>query len=262
VTSESDPADLGPSVLALRAATIGYDGRPVVTGVDLAVARGEVVAVVGANGSGKSTLLRGALGLAPLLAGSIAIFGTRVEDLRDRWRVGYVPQRDSLIPGLPATVGEVVASGRLPQLRPWRRFRARDRERIRAAIATVGLEDRAREPVTRLSGGQQRRVLVARALAADAELLLLDEPTAGVDAENQHILANTLAQLAQHGATIVLVTHELGPAAGIVTRLIAMRDGQIAYDGPPENAPHFDHGLDHHHLPVEPTRRGSFGLTG
>jgi zinc transport system ATP-binding protein len=251
-----------PVVLELCDASIGYDGRPVVVGADLTVARGEVVAVVGANGSGKSTLIRGVLALAPILSGSIEVFGTPVRELRERWRVGYVPQRDSLTPGLPATVYEVVASGRLPRLRPWQRLNASNHDRIRAAIATVGLESKSREPVDTLSGGQQRRVLVARALAADAELLVLDEPTAGVDTENQQILADTLADLAGRGATIILVTHELGPAAAVVTRVISMREGRIVYDGAPATAPRLDHGHDHHHIAVNPDRSGPIGLTG
>jgi zinc transport system ATP-binding protein len=249
-------------VLAVRHASIGYDGRPVVFDADLTVDRGDVVAVLGANGSGKSTLIRGVLGLAQLVSGSIEVFGEPIQRLDRRWRVGYVPQRESLTQGIPATVREVVMSGRLARLKPWRRQSAKDRERVQAAIATVGLAGREHTPIANLSGGQQRRVLVARALAADAELLLLDEPTAGVDAENRQLLADTMADLARGGTTILLVTHELGPALPIVGRVALMRDGRIVYDGPVRDAPHGDHGLDHHHLVDEPTRAGPFGLTG
>jgi zinc transport system ATP-binding protein len=242
--------------------SIGYDGRPVVRRVDLAVDRGEVVALQGPNGSGKSTLVRGVLGLAHVLGGTIEVFGEPAEELRSRWRVGYVPQRHTIAAGVPATVQEVVASGRLPRLRPWRRAGALDRERVQEAIATVGLAGRERHPVATLSGGQQRRVLIARALAGDAEMLILDEPTAGVDAANQQILAATLAGLVAAGTTIVLVTHELGPAAGIVTRSVVMRDGAIAYDGPPRAADLLGQGTDHHHLPDEPATADRFGLTG
>ncbi len=127
---------------------------------------------------------------------------------------------------------------------------------MRAAIELVGLDDRRQSLVTELSGGQQRRVLVARALAADADLLILDEPTAGVDSENQRALADTLAALAERGTTIVLVAHELGPAEPIVTRTVVMASGQIVYDGPPRPAD--AHGVDHHHIDDvgHPTRFG------
>jgi zinc transport system ATP-binding protein len=248
--------------LCLRDVSIGYDGRPVVSGVDLAVDPGEVVAVLGPNGSGKSTLVRGVLGLAQVLGGTIEVFGEPADQIRHRWRLGYVPQRHTLAGGVPATVQEVVASGRLPRIRPWRRASPLDRERVREAIALVGLAGRERDPVATLSGGQQRRVLIARALAGDAAMLFLDEPTAGVDAANQQILVGTLSRLVAAGATILLVSHELGPAAGIVTRTVVMREGTIAYDGPPRSTDLVGHGTDHHHLASEPSGADRFGLTG
>jgi zinc transport system ATP-binding protein len=246
-------------VLRLDHAGIGYDGQPVIEDASLTVQQGEVVAVLGANGSGKSTLVRGILGLAQHQAGTIEAFGTPISHLRQRWRIGYVPQRHTLAAGIPATVTEVVSSGRLARTRPWRRLGHSDRAQVRAAIGLVGLGARHRSVVAELSGGQQRRVLVARALAGDAELLILDEPTAGVDAENQHALADTMATLSAGGTTILLVAHELGPAAPIVTRAVVMGAGKIRYDGPPQVAD--IHGLDHHHLEVaEPPSR--FGLGG
>jgi zinc transport system ATP-binding protein len=233
-------------VLELLDATIGYEGRPVVSGMTLTITSGEVVAVLGANGSGKSTLIRGILGLAQHQGGSIEAFGTPIAHLHDRWRLGYVPQRDTLARGIPATVREVVSSGRLSRSRPWRRSTAADHARVADAIALVGLDGRERALVTELSGGQQRRVLVARALAGDAELLILDEPTAGVDAENQQALADTMATLADAGTTILLVAHELGPAVSLVSRVLLLSAGRLAYDGLPR--PHDVHGSDHHHL--------------
>jgi zinc transport system ATP-binding protein len=247
-------------VLELRDAAIGYDGRPIVTGASFAVAAGEVVAVLGANGSGKSTLVKGILGLAEHLGGSIEAFGSPVARLRRRWRLGYVPQRHTLSGGLPVTVQEVVAAGRLPQKRPWQWMTATDRERVREAIEVVGLEGRERALVAELSGGQQRRVLIARALAGDAELLLMDEPTAGVDAAHQEALAQTMQQLVDGGATILLVAHELGPAADVVTRSIVVSGGRITYDGAPLEGHLHDHGTDHHHLEDDQVRTGRLGL--
>lgn len=238
------------TILELHQVHLGYEGHRVVDSVDLAVQPGEVVAILGANGSGKSTLVRGILGLAQHQGGSIRAFGQPISELRDRWRIGYVPQRHTLAAGVPATVREVVASGRLARSRPWRRTTAADRDAIDAAIAAVDLAGRERSLVATLSGGQQRRVLVARALASDAELLLLDEPTAGVDADNQQALADTMTRLAAAGTTIVLVAHELGPAAPVIGRVVVLQGGRIAYDGPPTDGHSDPH--DHHHLHPEP----------
>jgi zinc transport system ATP-binding protein len=237
----------GP-VLELRDAVIGYDGHAVVTEVSFSVAAGEVVAVLGANGSGTSTLVRGILGLAEHLGGGIEAFGAPVERMGRRWRIGYVPQRHTLAVGIPATVTEIVTAGRLAQTPPWRRLGATDRQRVQSAIELVGLGGRERDPVSELSGGQQRRVLIARALAGDAELLLLDEPTAGVVAQNQVALADTMQHLVDDGVTILLVAHELGPAADVVTRSIVLHAGRITYDGLPLEGHLHDHGTDHHHL--------------
>jgi zinc transport system ATP-binding protein len=254
------PVSGAAPVLELRDAVVGYDGHPVVTGASFSVARGEVVAVLGANGSGKSTLVKGVLGLADHLGGSIEAFGSPVARLGRRWRLGYVPQRHTLSGGLPVTVQEVVAAGRLAHKRPWQRRTATDRERVQEAIEVVGLGGRERHLVAELSGGQQRRVLIARALAGDAELLLMDEPTAGVDATNQEALAATMQLLVDDGTTIVLVAHELGPAADVVTRSIVVDAGCVTYDGPPLQGHLHDHGTDHHHLDDESTRPGRLGL--
>jgi len=184
------------NVVDIRGAEVGYDERPVLRGVNLMVAQGEVVAILGANGSGKSTLIRAILGLVPLTAGTVSLFGSsgrgpRRRDLRGQWRrIGYVPQRLGASGGVPATVTEVVASGRLARRGLLRPLRARDRAAVEAALDAVGLADRARDPVSSLSGGQQQRTLIARALAAEPELLILDEPTAGVDAASQAAFAN------------------------------------------------------------------------
>ena len=246
-------------VLRLVDASIGYDGHPVIESASLTVCAGEVVAVLGANGSGKSTLVRGILGLAQHQGGTIEAFGTPIDRLHQRWRIGYVPQRHTLAAGIPATVTEVVRSGRLAGTRPWRPLGEVDRAKVRAAIDLLGLGEKHRSVVAELSGGQQRRVLVARALAGEAEMLVLDEPTAGVDAETQQALAETMAKLAALGTTILLVAHELGPAASIVTRAVVMAAGQITYDGPPRPAD--THGFDHHHLDTD-ERPSRFGLSG
>lgn len=252
------------AVVRLRGASVGYDDRPAIRDVDLDLARGEVLAVLGPNGSGKSTLVRGILGLAPLLHGSLELFGVPASEFRDRSRIGYVPQRHTVVGALPATVREVVASGRLARRRWWVRAGAADRAAVDEAVFTVGLSDRLDAVVATLSGGQQRRALIARALAAEPDVLVMDEPTAGVDAANQQVLARTLAHLVDRGATLLVVTHEVGPLVPLVTRAAVMRDGRVAYDGPLTAAmvgasdagdaaeQHHEHGL-----PDEPP--GAFG---
>ena len=249
-------------VVAFAAADIGYEGAPVVVGLDLEIAAGEVVGLLGPNGSGKSTLVRGLLGLAPLLGGSLRLFGEDHEQFRDRRRIGYVPQRQTVTGGVPSSVREVVLSGRLTRVRPFQPFRAADRAAVARAIEAVGLADRAAAPLATLSGGQQRRALIARALASEPDLLVLDEPTAGVDAANQQALADTLGALAADGTTILLITHELGPAAPVITRTIALRDGRLVYDGPAQGAPdeHDDHW--HHAHGDRPGRGPDLGLSG
>lgn len=220
-------------VVSLEDVAVALAGRPVLRHVSLAVPAGEFVALMGANGSGKSTLVRALLGLRPVSEGRARLFGTAVAEFRDWRRVGYVPQRASAVSGVPASVWEVVASGRLTRRARFRPMSRRDRTAVADALELVGLADRARDAVETLSGGQQQRVLIARAMAGEPELFLLDEPTAGVDLPNQQALAAALRVLKEQGSTVLLVAHELGPLAPLVDRAVVMRDGRVGYDGPP-----------------------------
>ncbi len=224
--------DLREPVVDLRHASVGYGDRPVVRDVSLRVDRREVVALVGPNGSGKTTIVRGVLGLAPVIGGEVRLFGVPAGQFHERWRIGYVPQRHTVVGAVPSTVEEVVSSGRLPRRRWWAPATAADRAVVAAAIETVGLADRRRAPVSTLSGGQQRRVLIARALAAEPEVLVMDEPTAGVDAENSEALTRTLARLVDDGLTLLVVTHDVAPLAPILTRVVAVADGVVVGDEP------------------------------
>jgi zinc transport system ATP-binding protein len=227
------PGMIEPPVIELIDGAVAIAGRPILRGIDLTVGTGDFVALMGANGSGKSTLVRTLTGLLPLAAGSLRLFGTPLPEFDDWQRVGFVPQRSGATSGVPASVWEVVASGRLTRRRLFRPLSRHDRAAIDEALELVGLADRARGSVSALSGGQQQRVLIARALAGEPELFFLDEPTAGVDLPNQQSLADALATLSARGSTVVLVAHELGPMAPLVDRAVVMRDGRIAYDGPP-----------------------------
>jgi len=244
--------DVNPIELTNGSVTIG--GRPILRGIDLTVPSGQFVALMGANGSGKSTLVRALVGLWPLSGGDLHLYGTPLASYDDWSRVGFVPQRSSAESGVPASVWEVVASGRLTHRRPFRPMSRADRVAVERAIEVVGLQGRARDGISSLSGGQQQRALIARALAGEPDLFFLDEPTAGVDLPNQQALADALAQLSARGATIVLVAHELGPLAPLVERSVVMRDGRIAYDGDPlgdheVHAPQFGEAHGHHHHP-------------
>ncbi|WP_341717162.1 ABC transporter ATP-binding protein [Micromonospora sp. FIMYZ51] len=243
-------------VISVTHGVVGYDGRPVLRDVSLTVTGGEVVAILGANGSGKSTLVRAVLGLVPLSAGSVHLFGHPVRRFRQWHRVGYVPQRLGAGSGVPATVAEVVASGRLARrgiLRPPGRA---DRAAVAEALHAVGLADRAKDPVATLSGGQQQRTLIARALAGQPELLVLDEPTAGVDVVSQEAFAGALRGFADAGGTVLLVAHELGPLRPLISRAVVVHQGVVAHDGAvPDPAGHHaapDHDHVHPHGPEEP----------
>jgi len=234
-------------VLDVRDATVELGGRPVLRGIDLVVPAGEFLALMGPNGSGKSTLVRAITGLHELARGEVRLFGTPLDRFAERGRIGFVPQRASAAGGVPASVWEVVASGRLTKRRLFRPLGRDDRRAVEDALAVVGLDGRARDSVSELSGGQQQRVLIARALASEPELLFLDEPTAGIDLASQQAFATALDTLSGRGATIVLVAHELGPLAPLVDRAVMMGDGRIVYDGQPLGD-HGAHGAhDHHH---------------
>jgi zinc transport system ATP-binding protein len=239
-------------VIELAAASFGYADRTVVSRVSLRVMAGEVLALLGPNGSGKSTLIKGLLRLTQLQGGRVLLFGEPLAGLRDRHRVGYVPQHSTSFDGGRATAAEVVAVGRLPHL-PWHgRMRPVDRRRVAQALDFVGLTQQAHHPVRTLSGGQQRRVLIARALAGEPDLMIMDEPTAGVDETNQRLLAAVVSRLAAEGKALVIVTHDLAAFAEVATRAVVLASGRITYDGPADALP-AERPLEqgHHHPDLE-----------
>lgn len=250
------------SVFALADGTVVLGGRTILSDVSVTIEPGEFVALLGANGSGKTTLVRTLVGLVPLASGSLSVFGQPVGRFHDRWRLGYVPQRLAVGGGVPATVGEVVASGRTSRVRRLRRLGTDDRRAIDHALEDVGLTARASDPVSTLSGGQQQRVLIARALAGEPEVLVLDEPTAGVDADSQETLAGALGHLSHAGGSVVLVAHELGPLASLIKRAVVLRGGRVISDGPPPEPEEHHAGADHvhQHAHADEPPRSRFGL--
>jgi len=200
----------GAPALMLEHASIAYGRVPVVDDVHGQVFPGSAVALIGPNGAGKSTLIKAILGLVPIVAGQITVLGT--SPAQARRHVGYVPQADTLDPEFPVTVQQVVLMGRYRTV-GWGRRPGRDDRRIAAeALAAVGLTDRARERFGKLSGGQRQRVLLARAIAQQPRLLLLDEPFSGVDAVSQDSLLEALASMRSGGAAVVVSTHDLALA--------------------------------------------------
>jgi len=232
--------------------SVDLGGRLVLRGVDLRIQAGEVVAVLGTNGSGKSTLIKTVVGLLPAARGEVRLFGTPVPRFRHWNRIGYVPQRITAAGGVPATVAEVVSSGLLSKRRLFRPLKAADRAAIDAALEIVDMADRRKDGVAELSGGQQQRVLIARALVSDPDLLILDEPTAGVDLASQAIFADAIRERVARGTTVVMVSHDLGPMDALIDRSIVLRRGRIVYDGPPHASQTHAHVHPHGSVDDEP----------
>jgi zinc transport system ATP-binding protein len=218
----------------------------ILRGVDLTVQQGEVVALLGANGSGKSTLVRSLVGVVPVTSGSVELLG-RPLGRGVAWdRIGYVPQRVNAATGVPATAAEVVGSGLLHGRRL--RLPRHARERVHDALHLVGLDHHTDRPVRELSGGQQQRVLIARALVREPDLLVLDEPVAGVDLPSQQAFADTLARLGERGTTVLVVLHELGALAPLVQRAVVLRHGAVVHYGAPPTPTHEHGGPEHDHV--------------
>jgi len=220
-----------PAAIVLDGVCAGYFGRDVLDEVSFTVERGDFVGIVGPNGSGKSTLLKAIAGLHPIECGSATVLGSDPKTL-DRRRIGYVPQIETVNWAFPVTVYDVVLMGLYGKIGLFRRPVERDRERTLAALETVGMADRAESLIGQLSGGQQQRVFVARALVEEPELMLLDEPIAGVDAASQHAIFTLLEERNRRGMTIVATTHDLSCVATWFGKVLALNHRVIAY-GPP-----------------------------
>jgi zinc transport system ATP-binding protein len=222
-------------------------GPPVLRDVDLEVRGGELVAIAGPNGGGKTTLVRLVLGLERPEAGTVLLFGEPAHRFSRRATLGYLAQRAQLDLDAPATVEEVVSAGRLAAgglLGPLRR---RDRAIVDESIERVGLTPLRRRPLAKLSGGQQQRAFIAKALAGEPSLLVLDEPTTGVDVESQEALGTLLDRLHRElSVTVLYVSHEFGAVERYVERLVLVRGG-IVFDGSPKELPAVWHDPSHQH---------------
>lgn len=222
-------------VIELEGVTVRYQALIALENVTLRVAPGEFLALIGPNGSGKTTLIKTILGLIKPVAGTVRLFGQSPRQLNGGWqRVGYVPQIAQIDPRFPIRVFEVVLMGRYGQVGLIRRPGPPDRAAARQALDRVGLAELADRPIGRLSGGQRQRVLVARALATEPELLLLDEPTTGVDVGTTEGLFSLLDELHAQGMTILVVSHDVGVVAQHVNQVACLNRRLIAHGRPQE----------------------------
>ncbi len=225
----------GAAVVEIRGLEVRLNGRRVLWDIDLSIPAGRFVGIIGPNGAGKTTLLRVLLGLVPPTAGEVRVFGLApLEARKQGFRIGYVPQRPIFDPYFPVTVWDVVMMGRTPHI-GWLRWPSqRDRERVARALDLVGMKSHQGRRLAELSGGEQQRVFLARALSSEAQLLLLDEATTGLDLPAQHELYALLQRLRQElGLTIVAVSHDLLELAAHAEELVCI-NGTTHIHGNPQ----------------------------
>ncbi|HEY8428303.1 MAG TPA: ABC transporter ATP-binding protein [Sandaracinaceae bacterium] len=225
------------ALLELDRVDAGYGTTPVVRGISIALARGEVVGLLGPNGAGKSTLLRAAAGVLPTRAGVVRLDGVALASLTRRdiaRKLAWLPQAQGT--ELPYSAREIVAMGRLPHLGALEPPRAADRAAIEEAIGATGIEALADRPFPALSEGEKQRVLLARCLAQQPRVLLLDEPTASLDVRHAWSLLRVVRDRARAGAAVLAAVHDLALAARACDRVIVIDGGEIVSEGPPAEA--------------------------
>lgn len=219
--------------LVLRGVTVSYGDKPAVFSVDATFPASSLSAIIGPNGAGKSTLLKAALGIIPRLSGEVSVFGQPLETARER--LAYVPQRASVDWDFPTTVMDVVQMGLYRQVGLLGRLNGRMRQKAMESLDRVGMTDFANRQIGQLSGGQQQRVFLARALAQDADLYLLDEPFAGVDAATERAIIDVLAELKSEDRSVVAVHHDLSTVRDYFDYVFLINVRRIA-EGPVETA--------------------------
>jgi ABC-type Mn2+/Zn2+ transport system ATPase subunit len=216
----------GPPAVALRDVTTGYDGRTALEDVSLEIAPGSLVAIFGPNGGGKTTLLKLIAGVMRPWSGTVTVLGAGPGGAARR--IAYVPQAEVVDWSFPVTVQDVAMMGRYARLGPLRQPSAVDREAVQAALRRVGMIDRARSQIGGLSGGQRRRAFLARAIAAEPELYLLDEPVTGVDVPTQEDLMELLTAESESGHTVIATTHDLAAASRHFNQVVAINRRLVA----------------------------------
>ena len=215
--------------LEIHDLTVSYDRKPVLYGIDVTVEPGALVGVVGPNGAGKSTLIKTIMGIVPSSGGWVKVFGQPFD--KAVTRVGYVPQRESVDWDFPVSVMDVVLMGRYGHAGLLRRVGKRDREIARDCLEKVNMTPFASRQIGNLSGGQQQRVFLARALAQESDLYLMDEPFAGVDAATETAIVELLRELKERGKTLLIVHHDLATAREYFNKLLLLNMRLVAYGG-------------------------------
>ena len=210
-----------PPLMALHGATLGYDGVPILSDVNLAIGRGELIAIAGPNGSGKTTLFRTMLGFLPVLSGTL----TRACALNE---VGYVPQSAALDSTFPITAREVVEMGGYGRLKPYQGLPTREKKRLANVLAQVGLGQLSGRLFFSLSGGQRQRILIARALMVGPKILILDEPLAGCDPESQKAIGDLLVRLSsEESIAVFFSSHDLRMVQSVTQKVLRVDGGRI-----------------------------------
>ncbi|MFQ5840005.1 MAG: metal ABC transporter ATP-binding protein [Candidatus Methylomirabilales bacterium] len=219
------------AAIEIRNLSVSYDAKPVLLSITMTLERGQLVGLLGPNGAGKSTLFRAIVGLVPLSGGRIRLLGGEVKENR-RW-VAYVPQREAIDWNFPIIVEDAVLMGRFPHLGWGRRPSPHDRRVAQRCLQELEIAELQCRQIGELSGGQQQRVFLARALAQEAQVLLLDEPFVGVDAATEQVIFHLLARLRHEGKTVLVVDHDLNRAARHYDCLALLNQRLVAY-GPPQ----------------------------
>ena len=215
------------SAITVTSLNLSFSGVPILSDISFDIPAGQTVGLLGANGSGKSTLIKAILGLYKRQSGTVSLLDTPLEQFSAWDQLGYVPQRAS-VSLHSTTVAEVVASGTLAK-RPVGWIRGKQHKQVMTALDVVGLADKANELYLHLSGGQQQRILIARGVVNRPHLIILDEPFAGVDIDNQVHIASVLSSFA---ATSLIVLHETETLASQLDRVLTLNEGRLVYDGP------------------------------
>ncbi|MEM6911485.1 MAG: metal ABC transporter ATP-binding protein [Verrucomicrobiota bacterium] len=225
----SHPADVP---LAVHDLTVAYHQRPVLWDIDLDIPEGKLVGLVGPNGAGKSTLLKACLDLLPKTSGEVLVYGKSYKT--QRHRLGYVPQRESVDWDFPVSALDVVAMGTYREIGWFRRVGKREKEKALACLDRLGIADLADRQISQLSGGQQQRIFLARALAQEADLYLMDEPFSAVDAATEQAIVKLLQELNQQGKTCLVVHHDLATVSQYFDWLVLLNMRIVASGPTPE----------------------------
>lgn len=214
-------------IINIKNLTISYNKRPAIKGINLDLEEGNIIGIIGPNGAGKSTLLKGILGLLPADTGEVKIYG---EDIKDSLKkIAYIPQKEQFDWDFPINVSEVVMMGRYPHISMFGYPNIKDKEIVLKVLEKVEMNNYAKTQIRNLSGGQQQRIFLARALAQESEVYLLDEPFVGVDAKTEIAIFKLIKELKEKGKTILIVHHDLSKVKEYFDKVILVNQTLVAY---------------------------------